>query len=70
MDVFVIVAVYKKEVILIWWSYWYIENCMDLIPRILDIRNQTGMYERTLHDCEIDATNNDESFEIMDEAVG
>ena len=32
-------------------------------------RNQTGVYERTLHDREIDATNNDESFEIIDEVV-
>ena len=32
-------------------------------------RNQTQVYERTLHDCDIDATNNDESFEIIDEAV-
>ena len=34
------------------------------------IRNQTGVYERTLHDREIDSTNNDESFEIIYEAVG
>ena len=33
-------------------------------------RNQTRVYERTLHDREIDSTNNDESFEIIDEAVG
>ena len=33
-------------------------------------RNQTGVYERTLHDREIESTNNDESFEIIDEAVG
>ena len=35
-----------------------------------NIRNQTRVYERTLHDREIDSTNNDESFEIIDEAVG
>ena len=34
------------------------------------VRNQTGVYERTLHDREIDSTNSDESFEINDEAVG
>ena len=42
---------------------------MDLIPRILDIRNQTGMYERTLHDCEIVTLNNGEAFEIIGDTV-
>ena len=42
---------------------------MDCLSIII-IRNQTGVYERTLHDREIESTNNDESFEIIDEAVG
>ena len=29
-----------------------------------------SVYERTLHDREIESTNNDESFEIIDEVVG
>ena len=40
------------------------------VGSILRIRNQTGVYERTLHDREIESTNNDESFEIIDEALG
>ena len=38
--------------------------------RLSNNRNQTRVYERTLHDREIESTNNDESFEIIDEAVG
>ena len=34
------------------------------------IRNQMGVYERTLHDHKIEGTKNDESFEIIDEAAG
>ena len=49
-------------------------KCESLISAItnnkLFIRNQTRVYERTLHDREIDSTNNGESFEIIDEAVG
>ena len=33
-------------------------------------RNQTRVYERTLHDRKIDGMNNDESFEIIDDTPG
>ena len=51
-------------------------RCMEVLfhchlnTEYLLTRNQTGVYERTLHDREIESTNNDESFEIIDEAVG
>ena len=32
-------------------------------------RNQTGVYEHTLHDGEINSPNKDESFEIIGETV-
>ena len=44
--------------------------CLGHIHMGLTSRNQTGVHERTLHDRVIESTNNDESFEIIDEAVG
>ena len=35
----------------------------------MSIRNQTGVYERTLHDREIDTPYPDECFEITDDFV-
>ena len=32
-------------------------------------RNQTGVYEHTLHEGEIDSPNKDESFEIINETL-
>ena len=47
---------------IIW--YFYLWQCIYLLTR-----NQTGVYERTLHDREIVTPNDGEAFEIIGDTV-